>query len=393
MITEIDASIGWARIAEPSDVQAGELISILGMQEAWIWLNKASERSDMTVQPAEIRDVFSDDDRMFKRAIQRWTKRLHAVDLDREHKNSRLVGAEIVTHTSPYWPHQLDDLGPSKPHCLWVRGDVELLGGAQHGVSIVGSRELTQYGEHVTTQFVSALMDSSCTVVSGGAFGVDACAHRTAVHLEVPTLAVFAGGIDRMYPAGNKELLASVIDAGGALVSEVPVGAVPMKSRFLSRNRIIAALSRSTVVIEAAWRSGALSTAHHALEIGRDVGAVPGPITSAQSAGCHRLLRETPTQLIGGVEDFREFVFPHGDVSRGPEEVLIAPVHCLTDVQRRVLDALSTRRCMRVDEVSTASGIAEIHCIGQLGGLESMGLIRRSAGGWMRVQTSKTNQK
>ncbi|MFD2772522.1 DNA-processing protein DprA [Cellulomonas phragmiteti] len=173
----------------------------------------------------------------------------------------------------PAWPTGLDDLGALAPFALWVRGAPPA---APRAVALVGARASTTYGERVTVDLAVELARRGWAVVSGGAYGIDAAAHRGA-HGEGRTLVVLAGGVDRAYPVGNAPLLEEVVRAGGSLVSEVPPGATPSRSRFLQRNRLIAAISGATVVVEAAWRSGAVSTAHHAGRLLRPVGAVPAP--------------------------------------------------------------------------------------------------------------------
>ncbi len=168
----------------------------------------------------------------------------------------------------------------------------------------MGARAATTYGEHVAMEFASALAAREITVTSGAAYGIDGAAHRGALAAGGATIAWLAGGVDRPYPMGHSDLIARIgRQEGSAIVSEVAPGATPTKWRFLSRNRLLAATAAATVVVEAGWRSGSLNTAGHAVALGRTLGAVPGPITSAASAGCHRLLREFDAQVIGDVDD------------------------------------------------------------------------------------------
>ena len=199
----------------------------------------------------------------------------------------------------------LGDLGDHAPLALWLRGDAAALSGA--GVAIVGARASSSYGEHVATELASELAGEGWTIVSGGAYGIDGTAHRAALRAGGITVAVLAGGIDRAYPAGHAQLF-DRIAASGALVSEVACGGAPTRWRFLERNRIIGALADATVVVEAGWRSGSLNTAGHAAALGRPLGAVPGPVTSAASAGCHRLLREYDARCVTSAADVRELL-------------------------------------------------------------------------------------
>jgi DNA processing protein len=230
--------------------------------------------------------------RVLARALSRWAPRLAdldprpALDALGEHAGVLLVPG------SPAWPRRLDDLGPAAPLCLWVRGRPDLAALAARSVAVVGARAATSYGERVAGDLGVGLAEQGVTVVSGGAFGVDVAAHRGALAAGGRTVALLAGGIDRPTPAGNLAVLERIVDDGGALVAESPPGTPPSRARFLQRNRVIAALTGATVVVEAAWRSGALSTAARAAELLRPVGAVPGPITSTASVGCHRLLRD-----------------------------------------------------------------------------------------------------
>ena len=201
------------------------------------------------------------------------------------------VGARFVVPGGSEWPRQLDDLGLEAPLGLWVcgAGDMRLL--ALRSVAIVGARAATAYGESVARELGAHLSDGGWLTVSGGAFGIDAAAHRGALAAGGATACILAGGVDVPYPRSHVELLA-VIRERGVLISETPLGGAAMRHRFLTRNRIIAALSRGTVVVEAAVRSGGLTTARRARDLRRVVMAVPGPVTSPMSAGCHRLIRE-----------------------------------------------------------------------------------------------------
>ena len=186
---------------------------------------------------------------------------------------------------------------------LWAKGAVSLLAGEMASrFSITGSRAATSYGEHVAGEIASDLTSQEKVLVSGGAYGIDASVHRATLAAGGRTVAVMASGLDRLYPAGNRDLLERIGDLG-LLVSEQPPGAVPTRGRFIARARLVAALSGSTTIVEAAWRSGALAVAHQANELGRVVGAVPGPVTSAASAGTHRLLQEGAASLVTDATD------------------------------------------------------------------------------------------
>ena len=286
------ALVAWSSIAEPSDPIAHALVAALGAREALAWVRLAVADSvaatrDLcrVAEPATVIRAVE--------AAGRWAPRLAHHRAEDHCERAARVGARAVVRGSPEWPTALDDLGAATPYCLWVRGSANIAEVFSRAISIVGSRASTAYGEHVAATLAAGVVDEGWAVMSGGAYGIDARAHRGALAAEGTTVAVLAGGVDSLYPRGNADLLARVIETG-AVVAEQPPGFPPHRSRFLTRNRVIAAAA-ATVVVEAAHRSGAHSTAHHAAELGRPVGAVPGPVTSASSAGCHRLIRNGAT--------------------------------------------------------------------------------------------------
>jgi DNA processing protein len=245
-------------------------------------------------------------------AFGTWRHRLGGVpsemDLARFHRD----GIRLVCPGEPEWPTQLDALGAARPYALWLRGEADLRYCCLRSVSIVGARAATAYGAHVGTEMAAALGERGWTVISGGAYGIDGCAHRGALAADGVTIAVLACGVDQTYPPGHQDLLTSV-SAQGVLVSEWPPGRTPTRRRFLIRNRVIGALSRGTVVVEAGLRSGALNTARHARDLGRPLMAVPGPVTSEVSAGCHMIMREWGAVCVTGAADVIEMLTPLGE--------------------------------------------------------------------------------
>ncbi len=223
-----------------------------------------------------------------------------------------------------HWPQALNDLGDRVPYVLWARGATSFLARPTVDlVTITGARAATAYGEHVAGEIAGDLSRGERVVVAGGGYGVEGAAHRAALASGGDTIAVLANGVDRPYPVGHRELLDRVADVG-LLVSEVTPGSVPTRQRFLARGRLMAALSESTVVIEAGVRSGALHTAVEAQRLGRSVGAVPGPVTSVTSSGPHMLLRNGTAQLVTDGSDVEELInhAPERDADRaalGPE--------------------------------------------------------------------------
>jgi DNA processing protein len=256
-------------------------------------------------------------------------------------------------------------------------------------VAIVGARASTAYGEHVTADLSYGLARAGVGVVSGGAHGIDACAHRSALTAEGETLLVSAGGLDRPYPPGNASLF-SAVAASGLLVSESPPGSAPQRHRFLSRNRLIAAFATATLVVEATLRSGAANTAAHAAAMGRPVLAVPGPVTSPMSAGCHALLRNGQTVLVACVADalavvgaMGQGIEPAGDHGTPPDPADVrAELDTLDPVARRVFDGLSPRRRATPDELALRSGISITDVIRALPVLDLAGLIDGSPSGY-----------
>lgn len=216
----------------------------------------------------------------------------------------------FVTPSDSRWPVRLNDLDLSAPLVLRVKGSAEL-SCLEASVGIVGARSATHYGVAVAQEFASELSCRGIHIVSGAAFGIDAAAHLGALAVDVPTVAISAAGVDRASPMANYSLFQRMYEQG-AVVSEVPLGSVPSKHRFLVRNRLIAALTQATVVVEAASRSGALSTARHAEDLQRAVFAIPGPVTSALSAGCHSLIRTGSAKLAATPADVLRACDPPG---------------------------------------------------------------------------------
>ena len=214
------------------------------------------------------------------------------------------AGAKFITPGTEQWPSQLNELA-AIPIGLVVRGNVDIL--KEPGLAIVGTRNPTPYGVRNAGDFAAGFVDREWTIISGGAYGIDSAAHKGALIAEGSTVAVLAAGIDVAYPAGNARLFAEICE-NGALVSEVLPGAHAIPSRFLTRNRIIAALSQATLVVEAAFRSGSLRTARDAAELMRPVMAIPGPISAPTSEGCHRLIGERAAELVTSVADAFELV-------------------------------------------------------------------------------------
>lgn len=291
-------------------------------------------------------------------------------------------GVRVILPGDPEFPSQLLDL-PEPPIALWVRGPLDLRATALRSVAVVGARACTPYGERVTASLSAGLAAEGWAVVSGAAFGIDAAAHRAVLSVGGPTIAVLACGIDIVYPRAHDALISRIGDAG-LVISELPPGSAPLRFRFLARNRLIAALTRGTVVVEATRRSGAIATANRAMDLGRTVMAVPGPVTSMASAGVNRLLFE---QAARAVSDSTEVVTllldgPARATAEGVQ-LPITPPH-LPPEGARVLEVLPNRTGKPLESIAARAGLTASECLALLGLLELAGLARRTSAGWRR---------
>jgi len=319
-------------------------------------------------------------------ALKRWQPRIPDLAPERDLATMARLGGRLIIPGDELWPAQVADLGIQEPICLWWRGEEQPLPALDTSIAIVGSRDSTSYGAAVTGDLAYSLAQRGFTVVSGGAYGIDAHAHRAALagsSTAVPTVAVMAGGVDRFYPSGNEDLLRAVANQG-AVLAEVPPGSAPTRYRFLQRNRLIAALSAVTVVVEARWRSGALNTAHHAETLGRAVGAVPGSVHSANSAGCHRLLRDGGAVCVTDAAEVVELASPSGTALPGQRTTEAAVQDGLTLEDLILLDALPLRSTTSVEKLSTVAGLGQDSVRAGLGRLGLLGLAVSERGGWKR---------
>jgi len=372
----------WSALAEPGDAVAGALVQACGAAAALAWVEAAGagERPDWALLEEQAGDLDDELRRRVGAALRRWAVRWRALDPQLDRQAAVRCGARLVVPGDVTWPAGLDDLGALAPFALWVRGAPPAGG---RSVALVGARACTTYGERVAVDLAADLARRGWVVVSGGAYGIDAAAHRGALLGGGSTVVVLAGGVDRAYPAGNARLLEEVVRTGGSIVSEVPPGSAPTRGRFLQRNRLIAAMSDATVVVEAAWRSGAASTAHHGARLLRPVGAVPGPVTSAASAGCHRLLREGVAVCVTDGAEVVELAGAVGpDVAPTPDEE-VRPGDGLEPLARRVHDGLSRRTPREVVQVAARAGTTVEEARAMLGLLELDGLARRLTSGWV----------
>lgn len=398
-VTESFARAAWSHLTEPGDGVAGILVRELGALAALDRVVARAPASAISAELAERAGGSAARERELAAALDRWRPRISSQAVVLALRQAARFGVSLVLPSDPLWPRGLDDLEVHAPHALWVRGRPRELAAVERSIAIVGARAATGYGEHVAVELASGLVDRGYSIVSGAAYGIDGVAHRAALASDGSTIAVLAGGLDRFYPSGHDTLLARVVEHGAA-IAEVPCGTAPTRWRFLQRNRLIAAMSRATVVVEAGWRSGSLNTAHHAMAIGRPIGVVPGPVTSSASAGCHRLLRESPAHCVTSAAEVAELAplalleghdaMPDVRVPDG----LAAPDPAAPDrgagdrdpdgTRTRLLDALSTRRPREADRIAALSGLGVDRVRGELGLLAIEGLARRHDTGWTR---------
>ncbi|HTW18560.1 MAG TPA: DNA-processing protein DprA [Nocardioides sp.] len=361
------ARVGLSLLTEPGDARVAAVVADVGAQV--LYDNVLAQRDDSEVR----RDARS---------------RLEGCDPVRQLEQATRAGLRFVVPGDTEWPTQLDDLALAPPLQqrggaplgLWVRGPLRL-DGLGSSVAVVGSRSATTYGADVAAQVAAVVARSGAPVVSGAAFGIDQAAHRGALGGGGTTIAVLACGADRVYPQAHRELIEHLAREG-AVVSESPPGGAPTRVRFLSRNRIIAALTSGTVVVEAAVRSGALNTANWATRLNRHLMGVPGPITSAPSQGVHQLLRSGAATLVTSGQEVLEMVAPAGqhvlEEPRGRERSRDR----LSMSDQQVLDAVPVSRAVGADSVARTAGMALLKVGPALDRLRAGGYVEREEDGW-----------
>lgn len=370
MSRDLLARVALARVAEPGNVNVQAAIVSMGAQAVWEAVREGRAVGAVT----NVAGLLS---------------RASGYDPERDLAAMEALGGRVLVPGDTDWPNSLD--WPDKtmtgsvtqmapPWVLFARGTAALPTGLS--VAVVGARAASAYGVHVAGELAFALAEAGAAVVSGGAYGIDAAAHRGALTAQAaPTIAVLASGVDVPYPRGNDQLLARIAE-NGLILSEVPPGSAPTRVRFLVRNRLIAALSKGTVVVEAAPRSGSLSTAGRAADLGRPVMAVPGPVTSVSSAGCHQLLRDKDAVLVTCAAEVLEGIGRLGanlaPVVRGRSD----PRDGLDELVRRVLDAVPVRLPVSVARISRSAGVSALLVQQVLPELLLSGLVVQRDGGW-----------
>ena len=389
-IEERFARATWTGIAEPGDRTAGQLIEHLGAARA-LDIVVRRQKADEVI-PA-LGDVFTEPD--LQAGIDRWQPRVNSTVALNYLRQAARLGVKLRIPGEEFWPEGMSGLGDGAPIALWTRGTDEGYAALSRSIALVGARAATGYGEHVTMEASAGLVDRGYAIASGAAYGIDGMAHRAALASQGHTIAFLAGGVDRFYPSGHDALLTRIVESG-VVISELPCGSAPTKWRFLQRNRLIAAASLATIVVEAGWRSGSINTAGHAAEMGRPLGAVPGPVTSAASAGCHRLIREYDAVCVTTAEEMAELaplpiqssnaIHGSGSISeRGSTAVELAEASRDSSGVTRVLDALSVRAARDTADIAARSGLSVASVRGVLGPLELEARVRETPRGWVKM--------
>lgn len=348
--SEVIARVALAAAAEPGDAKVAELVARHGPAGAVRRFGRLGRTRvpDLAAAEAEVERV-------------------------------RALGVRLVPPATPGWPTQLDQL-EVPPLLLWVRGVTSLREHVVRSVAVVGARAATAYGRRVAEGLGADLAARGYCIVSGGAYGIDAAAHRGALAVGGFTVAVLACGVDVAYPHGNEALFEQVLH-NGALVSEVPLGAEPRRGRFLVRNRVIAALTIGTVVVEAARRSGALNTAAEANTLNRPVLGVPGPVDSHTSAGVHRLLRQYAV-VVTDADDVETELGGFDDVAADGAPGLLRPRDRLSELARILLEEFPAHTALSASELAGLAGVASASVPPVLAELAAAGMIRNEDDCW-----------
>lgn len=369
-MSERIARAALSRLSEPGDVRLTTLVARLGAVRVY----------DLLRDEQDVAGVYTD-----------VAARLRGLDPERELEEAAAKGIRFVCPEDAEWPDPVDDLGRAEPLQdrggaplgLWVKGSRRLDETCRSAAAVVGSRSATTYGAGVASDIAAHLADHGTTVVSGAAFGIDQAAHRGALAAKGLTVAVLACGVDRAYPSAHRNLLDYIADTG-LVVSELPPGCAPTRVRFLSRNRVIAALAKGTVVVEAAVRSGALNTANWTARLNRVLMGVPGPVTSAPSQGVHELIRNRGATLVTRGEDVLELLAPSGSfMSEAPRAPLLVTDR-LSDRERQVLDAVPLTRPAEPAAIARTAGVAERDVRTAVARLGELGLVEQTTVGWRR---------
>ncbi|MCG7292052.1 DNA-protecting protein DprA [Corynebacterium afermentans] len=318
------------------------------------------------------------------------------------------LGYTLLTPESPQWPaeaiqcsfgrqqtgaagktsHQPDGIAP---HALWVAGNTNLAGLFAQSVGVVGTRHATKYGHMASKDLVAGLGGHNYTVVSGGALGIDTVAHTTAMDVNTPTVVVAACGPGEHYPRSNKALFERVVATGGALMTEYPPAVTPDRHRFLTRNRLVAALTLGTVLVEAPFRSGALNTLKWVNAFNRTAMAVPGPVTDAQSLGANLAIQNNEAEMVLNAGQIHEQLSAVGEYSAEEQMEMQYPPSVTQQLSRnelRIYDALppAGRTGREAEAVAADAGLSIALTVHILMDLSKRGLVERDKRVWSRVE-------
>jgi DNA processing protein len=317
-------------------------------------------------------------------------ERASRVSIDVVEPLAQAAAMRFIVPGDDEWPDGLNDLRRAEsiqrrggePLGLWLRGTGHLAHLMQRSVAIVGSRAATAYGNGIATDLGADLAEQGVTVVSGGAFGIDVAAHRGALAAGGPTVCVLANGVDVAYPPAHAAIF-ETLAKDHLLVSELPPSANPTRVRFLARNRLIAAMSRGIVVVEAALRSGARNTASWALGCGRPLMAVPGSVYSRASAGPHLMIRNGQAVLVTSAAEVLELISDMGEAMLPFSHGQSRATDALTETQLAVFEAIPARRRASVGDIALAAGVSVPTCLSALTALDSAGLVESDERGWL----------
>ncbi len=367
LATERGARAAWTRVAEPGDARVAELVAALGAAES------LAVTLDGTGADGE-----------------RYRQRTLGTDLAEVVAFGRRRGMRMVIPGDPDWPGGFDDLA-APPVGVWAWGAAELASLREAGVAVVGARACTAYGIGVASELAGGLAEHGYAVVSGAAYGIDRAAHEGCLAVGGTTVAVLAGGLDRVYPPEHAGLLSRIAEAG-AVMSEVAPGGAPTKFRFIQRNRLIATMTAGTLVVEASLRSGSLRTARAAEEHSRPVGAVPGPVTSRASSGCHQAIRDGYATLVTDTSDALD-LFGRLGVDASPHRSdPVLPVDRLPAQDREVFALLPVRAPVTIDRLARLTGLPPTALAASVGRLELAGVAERLGNGWKQVPEKRRSE-
>ncbi|MBP3222908.1 MAG: DNA-processing protein DprA [Actinomycetaceae bacterium] len=392
VVNEKDAALIWCSITEGQDTTAVQLIKQSGsyMQALEMLLGYIDNESLNDEENKQENNILLEHvSHKITTSVKRWIHRLNVPYLSDIRTNMERYHLDFICWHDDIWPEKLNRLGDEMPLGLWIKGNKKLL--EKSAVSIVGSRDCSEYGKRITADFSYELSQKGHVIVSGGAHGIDTYAHSYAFSkTQALTIVVFAGGLGKYYPAKNTTMFDKILRSGGLFVSESPPLSPPLKHRFLSRNRIISALSDVTVVVEAPFRSGAISTGHHTLSIGGMLAVIPGSIFSPHSSGCHRLLRDGGV-CVTSVSDVEELLPEHTlfDVDSRKDARFTQNVQSVFDmlpeIEKRVYDCLSPTYHRSLVDVAQRGGMEPEEVWRSLSNLMGKGLVQHERGEWILV--------